>query len=334
MKLSIIIVNYKSSNYIKDCLQSAIAFDSYKNFEWIVVDNDSKDQSKETLMQEFTFLLWHDMGYNAGFARANNAGIQMAKGDTVLLLNPDTLILNNAIQNTLDLFTASAYVACGVQMLNPDLTPQISGNHFMKGGLNHLLPLPYWGGFLKWVAGLFKVQKPCIEIANTEEKVDWISGAFLMVKKQAIEKAGLLDNDFFLYAEEVEWCSRLGKYGPLCIFGNIHIVHIIGEVISANAGSKDKSYTNLYDQRGLQYMVSNHLRIRKQYGLFWFLIQLLNYTLAVPIYLIASLIENIFTLKNPLPDIKKSLALGYNVARVWALSVRIIRDQSYFYKVL
>ena len=334
MKLSIIIVNYKSSNYIKDCLQSAIAFDSYKSFEWIVVDNDSKDQSKETLTQEFPFLLWHDMGYNAGFARANNAGIQMAKGDAVLLLNPDTLILNDAIQRTLDLFSASTYLACGVQMLNPDLTPQISGNHFMKGGLNHLLPLPYWGSFLKWVAGLIKVQKPSIEIASAEEKVDWISGAFLMVKKQAIEKAGLMDQDFFLYAEEVEWCSRLGKQGQLCIYGDINIIHIIGEVISANAGSNDKSYTNLYDQKGLQYIVSNHLRIRKQYGLFWFFIQLLNYTLAVPIYLIASIIENIFTLKNPLPDIKKSLALGYNVVRVWALSGHMIRQQPNFYKVL
>jgi GT2 family glycosyltransferase len=334
LKLSIIIVNYKSSNYIKDCLRSAIAFDSYKNFEWIVVDNDSKDQSKEILTKEFPFLLWHDMGYNAGFARANNAGIQMAKGSVVLLLNPDTLILNDAIQKTLEVFTTSAYVACGVQMLNPDFTPQISGNHFMKGGLNHLLPLPYWGSFLKWVAGLFKVEKPSIDVAGAEEKADWISGAFLMVKKQIIDKAGLLDNDFFLYAEEVEWCSRLKQHGALCIYGNIHIVHIIGEVISANAGSKDKSYTNLYDQKGLQYIVSNHLRIRKQYGLFWFFIQLLNYTIGVPIYFLASILENIFTLKNPWPDIKKSLALGYNVLRVWALSWRIIRQQPYFYKVL
>ena len=110
-----------------------MAFESYKNFEWIVIDNDSKDASKETILQEFPFVLWHDMGYNAGFARANNAGIRMAKGENILLLNPDTLILKDALQKTLDLFSNSNYAACGDQMLQPNLTTQISGSHFMKG---------------------------------------------------------------------------------------------------------------------------------------------------------------------------------------------------------
>lgn len=334
MQLSIIIVNYKSSHFIVDCLRSAMVFESYKNFEWIIVDNDSKDASKETILQEFPFVVWHDMGYNAGFARANNAGIRMAKGENIVLLNPDTLILEDALQKTSTIFSASTHAACGVQMLHPNLTTQISGSHFMKGGLNHLLPLPYWGSFLKWIAGFMKMQKPSIEVALAEEKVDWISGAFLMVKKQVIEAAGLMDEDFFLYAEEVEWCSRLGKQGSLCIYGDIHIVHIIGEVISSNSKSKDKSYTNLFDKKGLQFILSNHVRIRKQYGLFWFLIQLLNYTIAVPIYIIASLVHNLFTLQNPMPDLEKSMGLGYNVLRVWGLSGHIIRNQPYFYKVL
>jgi len=151
LKLSIIIVNYKSSHFIKDCLQSAVAFESYKSFEWIIVDNNSKDQSKELLLNEFPFLLWYDMGYNAGFARANNAGIKLAKGESILLLNPDTIILKDAINVCLQDFTNSNNVACGVQMLNKDLTTQISGSHFMKGGINHLLPLPYWGNFLKQI---------------------------------------------------------------------------------------------------------------------------------------------------------------------------------------
>jgi hypothetical protein len=334
MKLSIVIVNYKSSNFIKDCLQSAIAFDSYKNFEWIIVDNDSKDQSKEILLNEFPFLLWHDMGYNAGFARANNVGIQMAKGDAVLLLNPDTLILNDAIQKTLDLFTTSSYVACGVQMLNPDLTPQISGHHFMKGGLNHLLPLPYWGDFLKWVASLFKVKKPSIEIASIEEKVDWISGAFLMVKRASIEQNGLLDEDFFLYGEEVEWCSRLGKFGSLCIYGNIHIIHIMGEVIAVNSNSDDKSYANLFDQKGLQLMLSNHIRIRKQYGIGWFLFQLLNCSFAIPVFFIGSFLKHLFSLKNPFKEFDKVMGFTRNVLVIWSNLFLIIQNKPHFYKVL
>jgi len=284
MKLSIIIVNYKSSHFIKDCLQSAIAFESYKDFEWIIVDNDSKDQSKEILLNEFPFLQWHDMGYNAGFARANNAGIKLAKGESILLLNPDTIILNDAINICLQEFSKSVNVACGVQMLNPDLSPQISGNHFMKGGLN--------------------------------------------------QKSGLMDEDFFLYAEEVEWCSRINKIGDLCIYGNIHIIHILGEVITSNSNSSDKSYTNLFDKKGLQFILSNHLRIRKQYGIGWFLFQLLNYTFAVPLFLVLSFIDNMLKFRNPFKEFKNITGLAKNVLIVWLYAPRIIQNKPHFYKVL
>ena len=334
MKLSIIIVNYKSSHFIKNCLQSAMAFESYKSFEWIIIDNDSKDQSKEILLTEFPFIHWHDMGYNAGFARANNAGIKLAKGDSILLLNPDTIILNDAINICLQEFTKSTNVACGVQLLNPDLSPQISGNHFMKGGLNHLLPLPYWGNLLKWIAGLFKIQKPSIEIASSIEIVDWISGAFLMIKRDALHKSGLMDEDFFLYAEEVEWCSRIKKIGNLCIYGKIKIIHIVGEIITSNSNSSDKSYTNLFDKKGLQLILSNHLRIRKQYGIGWFLFQLLNYTFSVPFFLVLSLLDNMFKFKNPFNELKNVIGLAKNVLIVWIYTPRIIQNKPHFYKVL
>jgi GT2 family glycosyltransferase len=334
LKLSIIIVNYKSSHFIKDCLQSAVAFESYKSFEWIIVDNDSKDQSKEILLNEFPFLLWHDMGYNAGFARANNAGIKLAKGASILLLNPDTLILNDAINVCLQEFEKSTNVACGVQMLNKDLTTQISGSHFMKGGLNHLLPLPYWGDFLKQISLLTNVKKPSIESASSEEMVGWISGAFLMVRSDVIKKCGLMDEDFFLYGEEVEWCSRLGKFGTLCIYGNIHIIHIMGEVISVNANSNDKSYTNLFDRKGLQLMMSNHVRIRKQYGIGWFLFQLLNYSFAIPVFFIGSFLKHLIHLNNPFKELDKVLGLTKNVLVIWSNLFLIIQNKPHFYKVL
>jgi len=334
LKLSIIIVNYKSSHFIKDCLQSAVAFESYKSFEWIVVDNDSKDQSKEILLNEFPFLLWHDMGYNAGFARANNAGIKIAKGESILLLNPDTIILNDAINVCLHEFEKSSNIACGVQMLNKDLTTQISGSHFMKGGLNHLLPLPYWGDFLKQISFITNIKKPSVESASSAEIVGWISGAFLMVKSDVIQKSGLMDEDFFLYGEEVEWCSRLGKFGTLCIYGNINIIHIIGEVISVNSNSDDKSYTNLFDRKGLQLMLSNHVRIRKQYGIGWFLFQLLNYSFAIPVFFIGSFFKNLIHLINPFKEVDKVLGLARNVLVIWSNLFLIIQNKPHFYKVL
>ena len=333
-QLSIIIVNYKSSQLIVDCINSALQFASCNNFEWIIVDNDSKDNSQQILTSQFPFIKYIQMGYNAGFARANNEGIRHSKGEVVLLLNPDTIILDNALEICFNKFIKSQYVACGVQLLNEDKTTQISGSHFMKGGINHLLPLPYWGNLLKTFAKLLNTKKPSIESAAEEEPVDWISGAFLMVKKTTIVKYGLMDEDFFLYAEEVEWCSRLKKVGELCIYGNIHIIHLIGETINKASGTKYTGYENLYDKKGLQLMLSNHVRIRKQYGLFWLMFQLLNFTFAIPVFLFCSMVDNLFHLNNPFKDWNRISGLFINVIKLWKLLPTIIANKPHFYKVL
>jgi GT2 family glycosyltransferase len=334
LSVSIIIVNYRSAKYICNCLESSLQFPSVKNFEWIIVDNDSKDNSKEIIISKFPFVKWIDMGYNAGFARANNEGMSRSKHNVVLLLNPDTIIIDDAINRCYQKFIHTDHAACGVQILSPDGSPQISGSYFAKGGLNHLLPLPYWGNFVKWLAIRLKVRKTPIEKARSEEFVDWISGAFLMVKKQTITKAGLMDEDFFLYAEEVEWCSRLKKAGLLCIYGGINIIHILGEIIQDATQSGDKGYFNLYDRKGLQLIVSNHLRIRKQYGAAWFLFQLLNYSFAIPLFFICSFFHHLVLLKNPFNDWEKIKALTKNVMQVWKLSPTIIRNKPHFYKMI
>lgn len=332
--LSIIIVNYNSASLILDLLHSFYAQQNNYDYEIIIVDNQSKDDSEMLITLAFPQVKWLQMGYNSGFARANNAGIRIAKGDAVLLLNPDTIVMDNAIEKCYKGFITDKYPACGIQLLNADLTPQISGNYFMKGGLNHLLPLPYWGSVLRALALSYSNKKTNIPDAKDTVEVDWISGAFLMVKKSAIEKAGLMDEDFFLYAEEVEWCSRLRKLGDLCIYGDIRMVHLLGETITSTAKSDDKTYFNIYDKKGLQLVVSNHVRIRKQYGVFWFLFQLLNYSFGAIIFYIVGFFHNLFTLKNPLAHFSKATGLAKNVLKVWQLLPEIISNKPYFYKML
>lgn len=334
MSLSIIIVNYRSATYIINAIQSAVEHHQSNSYEWIVVDNASGDDSKQLILSKFPFVNWIDMGYNAGFARANNEGIRQSTRDVVLLLNPDVVIKSNAIEDCYNRFINSNHVACGVQLLNIDGSSQISGSYFMKGGLNHLLPLPYWGSFLRWVAFLFNTEKPSIEKAIEEEPVDWISGAFLMVRKSVIKQAGMMDEDFFLYAEEVEWCSRLKKIGSLCIYGKLNIIHILGETIKDATQTNDKTYTNLFDKKGLQLIVSNHVRIRKQYGLTWFLFQLFNYSFAVFVFFLFSILYNLFHLKNPFNEWNKITGLAKNVLIVWMLTPTIINNKPHFYKVL
>ena len=274
------------------------------------------------------------MSYNAGFARANNEGIRQAKGDAVLLLNPDTICTDDSVLSCYYQFAASDYAACGVQLVNADGTPQISGNYAMTGGLNYLLPLPYVGAFIKWTATLFKVKKPNVPDTKITVEVDWINGAFLMVKKEAIEKAGLLDEDFFLYAEEAEWCSRLKRVGKLCIYGRYSVIHLQGEVSNDVFNSTGKGYYNLYDKRGLQIILSNLVRIRKQFGVGWFLFILLVYTVTIPVFLIVGCLHQLFLFKTSLQILKRWKGFTKNVFYVWRKSAIIVAGKPYFYKVL
>lgn len=332
MLLSIIIVNYRSASLILDCLRSVQQFNSGLNYEVIVVDNNSNDGNEDLLLKSFPGLHWIQMGYNAGFARANNVGIKQVKGEVVLLLNPDTLAIDDSIVSCYHQLVQSKAVAAGVKLLNFDRSEQISGNYAMKGGLNYLLPLPFLGKLVKGLGEAIKVKKPHITASTGTTEVDWINGAFLMVKKSAIDKAGLLDEDFFLYAEEAEWCSRLKKVGKLCIFHNCQIIHLQGETANETFQSEGKGYYNLFDKKGLQIIVSNFVRIRKEFGLGWFFMMLLGYWIEVPIFFLGVLLTRLFA-KNTY-SFKHVKGYCKNVWRLTSLSRTIIPNRPYFYKVL
>lgn len=334
MQLSVIIVNYNSHGLIIDCIDSIIRETKDISYEVIVVDNQSANGSLQKIMQAHPTVKAIEMGYNSGFSRGNNAGLRAAQGDCLLLLNPDTIILDRALDKCVPRFMDSQHVACGVQLLNPDHTTQISGNYFMKGGINHLLPLPYWGAVLRWIGYRLKTKVPNVQVASAVHEVDWISGAFLMVKRSTLEKAGYMDEDFFLYAEEVEWCSRIKKQGVLAIYGDINIIHLQGETTGDAFGSEEKGYYGLYDKKGLQLMLSNHLRVRKQFGMFWYFFLLLNYTFAIPVFFICSILEGIFRLKDPFRFMPQIWGLTKNVFRLWCLTPTILRNKPHFYKVL
>ncbi len=334
MALSVIIVNYRSSDYISNCIKSALQFDSAKDFEWIVVDNASNDNSKDHILSQFPFVKWIDMGYNAGFARANNEGIRQSEGETVLLLNPDMIIQEDAISFCYSQLLNSSYIASSVQLLNPDLTPQITGSFYMAGGLNHLLPLPYMGDILRAIAFGMKVKKTNIQDIVSEQKVDWINGAFIMAKKEAIDKAGMLDEDFFLYSEEIEWCYRLGKVGNLCVFGNLHSTHLQGETVNKEIKSKEKGYKNLFDIKGRQLIVSQMVRIRKQFGIAWCLFHFLMYLAEIPFFAIVSVIHHLVKFDNPFSDWKRISGYTINIMKLGLLLPVILRNKPHFYKIM
>ena len=332
MALSIIQINYKTPQLIIDSLTEMYKDSEACEFEIIVVDNQSGDDSRERITGAFPQVKWLQLDYNAGFSRANNAGIHIATGDAILLLNGDTLPRGKDIAECYRRLKQSDYVACGVQLLNADGTHQISGNYAMKGGLNYLLPLPYLGNFIKWLGALAGVAKPHVPDKVGTIEVDWINGAFLMVKKTAIETAGAMDEDFFLYAEESEWCGRLRKAGKICLYGDLQVVHLQGGTATLVFGNDAKGYVNMYDRKGLQLMLSNFVRIRKQFGTGWFLFQLLCYVADIPVFFFGVLISRLAGRRGySWTHFRK---FTRNVGVIIGKSRLIIRNKPYFYKVI
>ena len=332
MALSIIIVNYKTPGLLLDCLATMHKDAVAAEFEIIVVDNCSGDESQALVSGAFPRVVWVQMEYNAGFSRANNAGIRRASGDTMLLLNTDTLPPGAVIGECYRRLRLSGYIACGVQLLNEDGTPQISGNFVMKGGLNYLLPLPYGGAIIRNMGRLAGVDKPHVPGKGGIVEVDWINGAFLMVKRDAIDQAGMMDEDFFLYAEESEWCGRLKKAGPICLYGDLEVVHLQGVTAGELYGSKARGYVNLFDRKGLQVMLSNFVRIRKQFGTGWFIIQLLFYIADVPLFFLGMLFSYLAGRRSY--SWRQFGQFCANVAFIVGKSPVILRNKPYFYKVI
>ncbi len=322
--LSVVIVNYHSIPWLTKLFASVEKMYASENIEWIVVNNASNPNDQQTLQQQFSFIIWLEMGYNAGFARACNKGIEASKGDTVLLLNPDTYFTDHSLTTCYNNLKASEAIACGVQLYTPDGLPQYSASHFMRGGLNYLLKIPIWGNVLKKLATSVQVVKPSLDKVSGIQQVGWISGAFLMVKKEAIDKAGKLDASFFLYGEEVEWCYRLGQIGQLELYGNLSVVHLEGVNISNASGSVVNDYNHVFDKKGLQLMVSNHLLVRKVFGIGWCLFHYLNYMWGSIIFLVA----------NPIKQKKNAILFVGNCLRLTAWIPVILLNVKKLYKVL
>lgn len=331
---SIIIVNYKTPQLVIDCVRSIYEDLSADKIEIIVVDNDSKDKSKEIILSAHPNIKWIEMNYNSGFARANNAGIKAAQGNIVLLLNSDTLNENSAIGKCFTRFENDDCIAVGVQLLNTDRTPQISGNYVLTGGLNYLMALPYIGRLIRKLGLHFNIKKTNIANTTTTADVDWINGAFLMVKKSAIEIAGYLDEDFFLYSEEAEWCSRLRKVGKLRIYGNLHLIHFEGGSSSDAYNSKTKGYQNLSDKKGYQIMLSNFVRFRKEFGIFWYLFHLAAHLFTIPIYFSIVLIKSLFFSKKIHAEWKSWKGYSLNVLQTTKFFRPIFFNKGCFYKVI
>lgn len=229
MKLSVIIVSYNVKYYLEQCLLSLRKASAGIAVEVYVVDNHSRDGSAEYISHLFPEVHVIACNHNLGFARANNLALRQCQGEHILLLNPDTVLGEQVLRQTLEFMDAHEDVGgLGVRMLT---THGWSAKESRRG-----LPSPmvafykmfgfcarfprhprlghYYMGNLSW---------------DLPGRIEVVSGAFFMLRKSSLDKVGLLDDDFFMYGEDVDLSYRLLKGGFQNYYFPAKILHYKGE---------------------------------------------------------------------------------------------------------
>ena len=247
LKLSVIIVNYNVKYYLDQCIRSVLrAFEVMKKTsssdssvneevaEIIVVDNHSADGSVDYLEKRYPQMLYPMVrfvrsAHNLGFARANNIAIRQSRGEYVLLLNPDTIVGEDTLKASVDFMDAHEDAgAVGVRMLGAQgrramesrrglPTPMVSFFKmlgFCNRWPHHRLFGKYYMGYLPW-------DEPC--------QIEVVSGAYCMLRRKALDEVGLLDEDFFMYGEDIDLSYRVLKGGYHNYYLPVDILHYKGE---------------------------------------------------------------------------------------------------------
>jgi N-acetylglucosaminyl-diphospho-decaprenol L-rhamnosyltransferase len=229
--LSVVLVSYNTKELLCKCLNSLLANFKSSRPEIIVVDNCSQDGSVEMVKIDFPDVTLMRNESNVGFARATNQGIRASHGKYILLLNPDTLIVGNAIDEILDWMESHQEVGiCGPQLLNGDGTIQRSVFSFpslLTVTFVHLLP------FLTPINRLLRIEE--FRDHKTSQVVQCVSGACFMIRRDVINSVGLLDERFFLNAEEMDFCFRTKLDGwKVYYLAEAKVVHYGGKSSESN----------------------------------------------------------------------------------------------------
>ena len=241
MKLSIIIVSWNVKDDLAVCLRSIYENRPHEQFEVIVVDNASKDGTVETLKSDFPQVRIIANDDNRGFSGANNQGIEIAEGEYLFLLNPDTIVHRNSLDNLIKIFDENPRVgACGPKILTGEGEIQAS-----VGGLPTFRATLYRYTFLRPL-GIFRKHYKGLSVEKSEYdkqmNVELLSGAAIMVRRSVIEQVGPMDEAFFMYAEEGDLCLRIRKGGwTLLYVPESVITHLQGRS-AARLSSANRQY--------------------------------------------------------------------------------------------
>lgn len=255
---SIIIVTWNAKDYTRQCLASLKRHAYQGTIETIIVDNASNDGTVEMVTQEFPDVVVMQNETNLGFARANNLGLAKSRGKYALLVNSDVIVFPNCIENLVGYMERNEAVAvAGPRMLGPDGAVRRSTMRFPSiwDSFCRSLALDavfrgskYWGGFLM---GDFKNDRT--------SDVDVLNGWFWAVRREAALDVGFMDEQFFMYGEDIDWCYRFHLHGFRVVFiSDAESIHY-GGASSSNAPTR--FYVEM-QRANIQFWRKHHGRVR------------------------------------------------------------------------
>lgn len=260
MNLSIIIVNYRTQDLTLACIASVFSSITSYNYEIILIDNASNDGTIEAVNELFPQVITITNTTNVGFSKANNQGIRIAQGRYVLLLNSDTIVQQDTLQTMIHFMDENPTVgASGCKIVLPDG----SLDKACKRGF----PTPsasfyYAFGFAKLFPKIPRFNQYQLGYLSPDEAypIDSLVGAFMLIRCEAIEQVGMLDEEFFMYGEDIDWCYRIKQAGWVnYYYPQTQIVHYKG------ASSRRKPYKIIYEFHRAMILFHNK-HYRKKYS--------------------------------------------------------------------
>lgn len=228
-KVSIIVLNWNGKKFLKDCL-SSLAQLTYSRVEIIVVDNNSADGSQEFVKTNYQKVILIENKENYGYAKGNNIGFKASTGDYILILNNDTIVTPNFLSSLIKDFEDNPRIAC----LQPQI--RLSENKQLLDGVGAFLTFTgflYHFGYLK-----DRMQAKY----NKKMKIFSAKGACMLLRRKAIEKVGLFDEDFFIFFEETDLCFRLWLAGYSVVYEPKSVIYHLGggDTTSSNSYQDEK----------------------------------------------------------------------------------------------
>ncbi len=254
MKLSVVIVSYNVRDYLENCLQSVSRALEGIEGEVFVVDNHSDDDSVEAVRSQYPWVRLIENQENMGFSRANNIAIREARGEYVLLLNPDTIVEEATLREVLRFMEEHPKAGgAGVMMHNADgsLAPES----------RRALPTP-WVSCLKML-GFTKRYYMSHLPWDQPSRIEVISGAFCFLRKKALDEVGLLDEDFFMYGEDIDLSYRLMKGG----WENWYLPYPITHFKGKSTQKSDYRYVHIFYKAMLIFFRKHYSHLSLFYAL-------------------------------------------------------------------